>query len=57
MWEASKRQWVRATRAIVILESIGTPEAVAIIKDMSTGHPDAGPTHAAAEALDALNKL
>ena len=30
--------------AIVLLEHIGTPEAVAILKDMAAGHPDAVPT-------------
>jgi hypothetical protein len=38
----------------VLLEHIGTPEAVAILKDMASGHPDAQPTRVAREALDRL---
>jgi hypothetical protein len=49
-WE-SKKKWTRAVRAIVLLEHIGTPDAVAILKDMATGHPDAYPTKVAKEAL------
>ncbi len=49
-----KPKWTRATRAICLLEHIGGEKAVEIIKEMSTGHPEASTTHAAAEALDAL---
>ena len=38
-------------RAIILLEHIGSPDAVAILKDMSTGHPEAQPTRTAVEAL------
>ena len=43
----TKKKWTRAVRAIVLLEHIGTPDAVAILKDMATGHPDAYPTKVA----------
>jgi hypothetical protein len=43
--------WHREESAISILDAIGTDDAVAIIKDMATGHPDAGPTKAAKEVL------
>jgi hypothetical protein len=51
-WITPKRKWTRAVRAIVLLEHIGTPEALVILKDMATGHPDAQPTKVAKEALD-----
>ena|SRR5436190_4061992 len=50
----SKKKWTRATRAIVLLQFINTPEAIAILKDMATGHEDAAPTKAAKEALSGL---
>jgi hypothetical protein len=50
-WDRTKKKWTRAVRAIVLLEHIGTPEAIAILKDMATGHPDAQPTRTAKEAL------
>ena len=50
-WEIPKRKWVRA---IVLLEHIGTPDAVAILKEMATGHPEAQPTRIAREALERL---
>jgi hypothetical protein len=55
--ENSKPQWARACRAIVLLEHIGSPEAITILRDMSTGHPDAKPTKAAAEALENIQAL
>jgi hypothetical protein len=48
--------WTRAVRAIVLLEHIGTPGAVAILKDMATGHPDAQPTKVARDCLERLAK-
>jgi hypothetical protein len=48
--------WVRAIRAIALLEQVGTPGAVAILKDMATGHPDASPTKAAKVALQRMRK-
>jgi hypothetical protein len=46
-----KKKWTRAVRAIVLLERIGTPDAVAIIKDMASGHVDAQPTKMAQQSL------
>jgi hypothetical protein len=46
-----KSHWTRAVRAIVLLEQIGSPEAIAILKTMSEGHPAAEPTRVAKEAL------
>ena len=48
--------WTRATRAIILLEHIATPDAIAILKDMATGHPDAEPTKAAKQALEILHE-
>ncbi len=48
--------WQRLRRAIYVLEHIGTPEAVKVLEDMATGHPDAGPTRAAKETLGRLGK-
>src|SRR5262249_30584310 len=53
-WDFPKRKWTRAVRAIVLLEHIGTPDAVAILKEMATGHPDAQPTKVARDALARL---
>jgi hypothetical protein len=53
-WRNTKMKWTRAVRAIVLLEHIGTPDAVAILKEMATGHPDAYPTRVAKEALDRI---
>jgi hypothetical protein len=49
-----KPLWARLTRAVVLLEHIGSPEAIAILKDMATGNPEAGPTNVAATALEKL---
>jgi hypothetical protein len=52
VWRGNlKKKWTRAGRAIVLLEHIGSPDAVVILKDMATGHPDAHPTRVAREAL------
>jgi hypothetical protein len=51
---SGKPGWTRATRAIILLEHIGSPDAIAILKDMATGHADASPTKAAIEALHIL---
>jgi hypothetical protein len=50
-----KSSWVRAVRAIALLESIGTPDAITILRNMATGHPDATPTKAAKAALKLIN--
>jgi hypothetical protein len=49
-----RSSWTRAARAAVLLEHIGSPQAVAILKDMAAGHPDALPTRTAKEALARL---
>lgn len=49
-----KRKWTRATRAVALLEFFNTPDAVALLKELATGHPDAQPTKMAKEALDRL---
>jgi hypothetical protein len=51
-----RKKWTRAVRAIVLLEHIGTPGAVAILKDMATGHPDSQPTKVARDCLERLGK-
>lgn len=48
------KKWTRATRAVILLEHIGTPEAVDILKNMATGHPDAHPTKEAKAAVERL---
>ena len=53
-WETQKRTWTRVIRAIVLLEHIGTPDAIAILRDMATGHPDADPTKIAQDVLTIL---
>jgi hypothetical protein len=52
----SKRQWSRANRAIVILEHFGTEDAIVILKNMATGHAEAGPTIAANDSLKRLGQ-
>jgi hypothetical protein len=55
-WGNPKKKWTRALRAISLLEFFGTPEAIAILEDMATGHRDAHPTIVAKESLDRLQK-
>ena len=55
-WLTHKKKWTRAVRAIVLLEHFGTPDAVAILKEMATGHPEAQPTRVARDALARLAK-
>ncbi len=50
-WANLKKKWTRAVRAVALLEHIATPEAVALLKAMASGHPDAQPTKAAVESL------
>jgi hypothetical protein len=52
--DAPKQTWTRAERAIVLLQHMGTPDAVAILKDMATGNADAMPTKVAKAALQSL---
>ena len=49
-------EWTRLVRAIVILEHIGGPDALAVLKEMATGHPDALPTRTAKEAVESLTR-
>jgi hypothetical protein len=48
--------WVRAVRAIAILEDIGTPEARQMIEALAQGEAEALPTEQAKAALTRLNK-
>jgi hypothetical protein len=52
-WGTRKKKWTRAVRAIVLLEHIGTPDALNIVKNMATGHPEAQPTKIAKQVLAA----
>ncbi len=54
--DCPKKKWTRAVRAVALLEFFGTPDAVALLKDLATGHPDAQPTKMAKEALDRLKE-
>lgn len=49
-----RKTWVRALRAIALLESIDSRESRLILKNMATGNPDAPPTKAARLALERL---
>ncbi len=51
-----KASWVRAIRAVVVLEFVDTPKARAILDELATGHPDAAPTKSAKLACDRLRK-
>lgn len=50
-WGDSKKKWTRAVRALILLEHIATPDAVAILRAMADGDPDAQPTRQAKESL------
>jgi hypothetical protein len=49
-------QWIRAVRAVTLLEHLATPEAHAMIEAIANGEADALPTIAAKEALGRLKK-
>jgi hypothetical protein len=51
-----KATWARASRAVAVLEFIGTPQARAVLADLATGHPDAAPTKAARAAWERLRR-
>jgi hypothetical protein len=53
----SKRSWIRAARAVAILEQIGSADAVKVLKQMAVGHRDAFPTKAARASLKRLKSL
>lgn len=48
--------WVRAVRAVTLLEHLGSPEARALLQAMAAGEADALPTVAARAALERLKK-
>jgi RNA polymerase sigma factor (sigma-70 family) len=48
--------WLRAARAIVVLEAIATPEARHVLQALSDGEPDALPTKEAKAALERLSQ-
>jgi hypothetical protein len=48
--------WIRAVRAIAILEDIGTPEAKAIVEELARGEGDALPTEKAKATLERWKK-
>jgi hypothetical protein len=50
-WGNKRKYWTRAVRTVVLMEHIGTPAAVAVLRDLAGGHPDAQPTKAAREAV------
>ena len=47
----SKNKWTRKVRSLAILQSFDSPKAIAIIKTIASGHPDAQPTKIASEKL------
>lgn len=49
--ELNEHLWNRQACAIHILDAIGTADALELIRDMATGHPDAAPTKVAKEVL------
>lgn len=51
-----KRAWTRAARGVAVLERIGTPDAVEVLRQLSAGHADAAPTRAAADSLQRIEK-
>ena len=52
--DVRRPSWTRATRAVIILEHIRTPEALTLLKEMAAGHPDAQPTQIAKEVVARL---
>jgi hypothetical protein len=55
-WSCPKPKWTRATRAIGLLEHVGSSDAVAVLKYMAVGHPEAHPTKEAREVVLRLGK-
>ncbi len=54
--EFSSWRWDREKSALFILEAIGSEAALALIKEMADGNPDASPTQAAKEVLKRRNE-
>jgi len=50
-WGNTRSKWTQCVRAIILLEHIGTPDAIAILERMSQGHSEALPTRVAKESL------
>jgi hypothetical protein len=48
--------WLRAVKAVAILEHLNTPESQQLLQSIAAGEPDALPTTAAREALVRLKK-
>ena len=48
--------WRQTIRAVGILESFGTKEALEILQRLAAGHPFVAPTNAAKDALVRLKK-
>jgi hypothetical protein len=48
--------WLRAARAVAVLENIATPEARQLLESLAAGERDALPTREAKAALERLNK-
>jgi len=55
-WVVTDPDLLRTLRAIWVLESIGTPEARAVLEDLAKGAPEARQTQDAKSALDFLDK-
>jgi hypothetical protein len=53
---APNSQWVRAARAVALLESLATAESKAILKTLADGESGARPTDEAKSALERLQK-
>src|SRR5207237_3132209 len=53
---ATPAPWVRAERAVKVLEQIGTPDALQILQTLAQGEPEALPTRAAKEAPNGPKK-
>jgi hypothetical protein len=51
---APNLKWVRAARAAVVLEHLGTPEARQVLEKLASGEAEAPPTKAARDSLERL---